>query len=530
MNVFVIGVVAIVAIIIIVLLVQLSPFTAVLNQDDMIGNTFASTPYNTLYLVEESQITMHDESSRNVTLFYPTFDLVEEDVLVIINKSPEMPLRPIDNSTISKTTIIEEDRFMYIKVVDESYELLPVKKNLSVLVIAINIEGNTTSLSIKDSNFFNYTHFTPASIPQINDTFFGDKSLQGYMQYISHGQLNIVGDVIGPYLINLSTLSDNCYFTNYMFYAFSDNRKCDVKFRNAVLQLSPKNVSAYDYIFFVWPKLNSSEVGFSGQVMTPQIIYINGFYSKKEISLYVLAHELVHTFHNGSAEYDFSHVHGFGCPFLNTTLRIVSVPNLDNKSCVSVDYGDPYDLMGPSTLLWSPNFNGVTGLHGYAAKQFNNYFNLSFMPDSAVQKLPSFPNSSEVVLSPVMSSSGTKMLILPINVNRESDGKYVVDFRSWTSWEPYNFSSPILNGVSLHFIKNYDSTLLDMHPETASFEDAMLLINESILLSIPIPGRYSGFEWHYYDYWYIKVLGKTPEGNMRLNVTYYTYLPSGLGK
>jgi fibronectin type 3 domain-containing protein len=173
--------------------------------------------------------------------------------------------------------------------------------------------------------------------------------------------------------------------------------------------------------------------------------WING---KVKMNLYVATHELGHNFGTHHA----------------ATLRCydeLGTRVAYSDSCVSNEYGDPFDIMG--------------GAGSYSATYHLNSYNRKLVGylGSADQQTVTANGVYRVANS--QAAGGTPRILRVLRPS--GDYWYLEHRRPYGLFDTFAFSAPVTNGVSIRLapsFKRIPSLLVDTRPETTTFTDAPL--------------------------------------------------------
>ena len=205
-------------------------------------------------------------------------------------------------------------------------------------------------------------------------------------------------------------------------------------------------------MLFVLPAINNCTYGIAGATLggSPGIIWTQG-----EIDSFVLIHEFGHTL-------SLNHANAYLCK------NVFGTPVAIDGSCMSEEYGDPFDEMG-----W------IHGLH------FSTYHRLKANFSDALH-FQNITSSGSYTLEPAETSSqNVKTLVIPrkLGVNQQVPDYYYLEFRQpFGIFDTFLTGDPVINGVSIRIGKpttTSQSLLIDTTPETATFSDAALAVGKT---------------------------------------------------
>src|SRR4051812_24738018 len=153
--------------------------------------------------------------------------------------------------------------------------------------------------------------WTPDEVRQ--QIFTGGSSMNAYYKEESYDQISFTGDVLGWYTIDSPSSPCDSQFndwTNKAFQAANDDGA---------------DLYSYDHVMFVFP---SSDCNWAGMAMiSGPYSWING-----TLDTYVTAHEMGHNL-------GLHHANAYSCTSGGNPVTI-------SGNCVSMEYGDPFDVMG----------------------------------------------------------------------------------------------------------------------------------------------------------------------------------------
>ena len=274
------------------------------------------------------------------------------------------------------------------------------------------------------------------------DVFTGAASTNAFFMQQSAGATSFVGraradgDVAGPLAIGVSTVGCEAYDIA----AAADAAAVAAGFA----------VSAYDHVLYALPETVECDFGGLGQ-LPGRRTWTNG-----SLEASVVTHELGH---NLGAH----HANAFRCTGTGNIAVTLS------PSCVTTEYGDPFDTMG------------VTG------RLMSSWHRLQIGQLPAGQQLR-LKGSQTVSLtsSNDFTSPGARVLVVP----RKSAGVAVssslaVELRSSLApFDAFPVGDPVTTGVSVRVVPNptvaTQSQLLDARPATAGLADAPLPAGETL--------------------------------------------------
>jgi hypothetical protein len=218
---------------------------------------------------------------------------------------------------------------------------------------------------------------------------------------------------------------------------------------NAAATSAGYDPSGYEYVVYVFPSTPGCGWSGLGYIGFPKRAYVNG---PGAFTTKVIAHEMGHNF-------GLLHAGSLGCG--GATLA---------STCSVTEYGDPFSTMG-----------NVHAGHFNAAQKSD----LGWIPASST---PTHPGGSiTYTLSPIENGGGATYAVKVPTPN--SNRTYWIEFRqpigfdAWSGWasngaqvrlaNPFDFYCTHCDGWS------NDTELLDMQPQTSTFNDAALLSGSS---------------------------------------------------
>lgn len=244
------------------------------------------------------------------------------------------------------------------------------------------------------------------------------------------GRVRADGDVTGPVAIGVSMVG--CDTT-----ALGDAA-------DAAARAAGWAVDSYDHVLYLLP--NSSACDFGGLGQRPgRRLWSNGY-----IGASVIAHELGH---NLGAH----HANSYSCTDAGGQSVFLS------SSCVTTEYGDPYDVMGLPPHLMSSWHRAEIG-------QLPSGQTLSLRQSQTVT----------LVSSDDFASAGPRLVLIPLKEPRVRVTSWLaVEARSALGpFDLWQSGSPVASGLSVRLVPALDvseqTQLLDATPSTSSFDDAPL--------------------------------------------------------
>jgi hypothetical protein len=266
--------------------------------------------------------------------------------------------------------------------------------------------------------------------------FTNTNSVAAYYKSNSWDAVTLVGDVYGWFTIPDSA-AKGC---NYTTWAASAKAKATA----AGIDLSS---AKYENVVYGFP--NVSSCGWSGLAYLPgRESWLNG---TGGMSLRTMGHELGHNFatHHAST--------------MNCTEGGVRVTlSANSANCTSVEYGDPFSIMGSGSRRHSnaslANFGWLPAANRFDVVQNGDY-----------------------QLAPLYSAAGYQSL----RVQRTSSSYFALEYRQSGPFDTFNAGDPAVSGVTVRLTgsdaNRIQSQLLDMTPGTATFNDAPLLVGNTFV-------------------------------------------------
>jgi chitodextrinase len=266
--------------------------------------------------------------------------------------------------------------------------------------------------------------------------FTNTSSVAAYYKSNSWDAVTLTGDVYGWFTIP-DAAAAGC---NYTAWAASVKTLATA----AGIDLSS---AKYENVVYGFP--NVSSCGWSGLAYLPgRESWLNG---TGGMSLRTMGHELGHNFatHHAST--------------MNCTEGGVRVTlSANSANCTSVEYGDPFSIMGSGSRRHS---NASLANFGWlpAANRFD-----------VVQ-------SGDYQLAPLYSAAGYQSL----RVQRTSSSYFALEYRQSGPFDTFNAGDPAISGVTVRLTgsdaNRIQSQLLDMTPSTTTFNDAPLLVGNTFV-------------------------------------------------
>ncbi len=250
------------------------------------------------------------------------------------------------------------------------------------------------------------------------------------------GRVRPDGDVAGPVAIGVSTLG--CPTSAIA-------NAADVAATAAGFA-----VAAYDHVLYALPR--TGECQFSGLGQLPgRRTWANG-----ALTASVVGHELGH---NLGAH----HANSLACTDAG------GVPVTLSTSCVTDEYGDPWDVMGIAGKLMSSWHRSQLGQ----------------LPAGQVLRAKTSQTVS-LVSSDDFTSAGTRLLVVPRKTAAVPvSSSLAVELRSSTGpFDLFTVGDPVTTGVSIRSVPNLSvatqSNLLDARPASPTLSDAPLQVGETL--------------------------------------------------
>jgi hypothetical protein len=290
-------------------------------------------------------------------------------------------------------------------------------------VVLINFSDNTSQ------------PVTPAAVA--NSLFNNPSSVAAYYAEESYGKTTLTGTVFGWYTIAAPGLD------------------CDANFELWASQARAKvgsAIDAYSNVMYIFPTL--AACGWAGLGSMPgSETWINGY-----VQLRVMAHELGHNF-------GVHHANSYDCTVSGSRVSLGPAAN-----CSSVEYGDPFSIMGSASTRQFPAFHKDE---------------LGWLQPTSTYTVTS--SGTYTIAASELDTAATQLLRIP----RAGRALYV-DVRQpyGTYFDNFTAGSGPVNGVMLREGPSaYNRTqprLIDATPGTATFNDAALAVGLS--LTDPVSG------------------------------------------
>jgi hypothetical protein len=326
-----------------------------------------------------------------------------------------------------------------LAVEDGSAAALPTTAGINAMISGttnVSLSPTTKRIAVVLLNFAdNATQpYTPAYASGV--AFTNTSSVAAYYKSNSWDAVTLVGDVYGWFTIPDSA-AKGC---NYTAWAAAARAKATA----AGIDLSS---AKYENVVYGFP--NVSSCGWSGLAYLPgRESWLNG---TGGMSLRTMGHELGHNFatHHAST--------------MNCTeggVRVTLSANAAN--CTSVEYGDPFSIMGSGSRRHSnaslANFGWLPAANRFDVVQGGDY-----------------------QLVPLYSPAGYQQL----RVQRTSSSYFALEYRQSGPFDTFNAGDPAVSGVTVRLTgsdaNRIQTQLLDMTPGTTTFNDAPLLVGNTFV-------------------------------------------------
>ncbi len=287
-----------------------------------------------------------------------------------------------------------------------------------VLVLLVNFQDKTTQ---------------PWTADQVRSLVFG--SVNNFYKESSYQQTWLTGDVFGWYTLPISSAS--CDQTTIATYAKQAATAAGV------------NLAAYNRYVYAFPTLSCGWTGWGTYGGNPSQAWING-----SMSLRTVAHELGHGF-------GLYHARSLDCG-----------SQVIGGTCSYAEYGDILDILGQA---------GVSG-HSHA----NQKERLGWLGYGTSPGLTTVQASGTYWIDPYETAGTNPKALKILKSTDPTTGKktwYYVELRRPVGFDSFvSSNTSLMNGVIVHTgTEGYsvDDYILDMTPETSSFNDAALSVGRS---------------------------------------------------
>ncbi|MCH8821852.1 hypothetical protein IID23_05035, partial [Patescibacteria group bacterium] len=331
---------------------------------------------------------------------------------------------------LGKKMVVASSGGKYFKVLKEA-DVLAAATEKKVAVLLFNFQNDTSEPLNQD--FARGVTFTNSN------------SATAYYKEISFDNLSLVGnirqdgDVFGWYTIPFN--NTNCSFSNVINWA------------NAARSAAAADgfaISNYNYEIYAFPRTSACHWG-GLAVISGSGSWING---SGNFNLRIVAHELGHNF--GA-----HHANTLKCTDANGNRVPIST------NCISIEYGDPFDIMGGST------------------KHMNNFHKgrLGWYEPANTQTVTS--NGTYTIVPIEKKLGGVQALRIPRDVNQNGNISkyYYLEYRQPFGFDNFSTSNSVVNGVSIRLAPNYNvfqrPALIDTNTSTGSFKDAALAVGQT---------------------------------------------------
>jgi hypothetical protein len=303
----------------------------------------------------------------------------------------------------------------------------PRTRSQAALVRPKSVAGPAPTVAAILINFASDTS-TPFTPDQVSQLLFGNGgSVSNYYLEQSFGKTQLGGTVLGWYTIPASTAT--CDYTTWATQAKA---------------AAGSAINGYEHIQYLFPTQLSCDWAGLGDLTGPET-WINGY-----LYLRVLAHELGHNF-------GIHHANSWSC--VNAGVRSALA-----GACSSIEYGDPFSVMGSGDTEQFPAFH--KGELGWLA------------PTSTYTVTA---NTTVTVAPSEVTTAGPQLIRIP----RGSDALYI-DYRQpfGSFFDAFAPGSAPVNGPMIRKGPlSYNRTqpaLVDTTPQTSTYYDAALVSGASL--------------------------------------------------
>ncbi len=301
------------------------------------------------------------------------------------------------------------------------------------LAAPVALAGAAPKLAAVLINFSSDTR-VPFSADTVGQALFGGGgSVASYYLEQSFGQTRVTGTVFGWYTIAASPAT--CDYATWAAQARAA----------AGSALNP-----YDHVMYIFPTEGSCAWAGLGDLPGPEA-WINGY-----LQLRVMAHEFGHNL-------GVHHANSLSCSSGGVRTSLAG-------TCSSVEYGDPFSVMGTSSTLQFPAFHKAE---------------LGWLARTASYTVAA---SGTYTVAPSEDASATTQLL---RIPRGTDALYI-DFRQpfGTYFDTFTPGSAPVSGVMIRRgptqFNRTQPALVDATPQTSTYQDAALAVGSS--LTDPVTG------------------------------------------
>ncbi len=304
-------------------------------------------------------------------------------------------------------------------------------------------------------NFADDTSRPMTTTEATNVLYSNSNSVNNYFKEVSFGKFSIIGKN-----------SPQAEVHDWVTIPLSKGTTCDWGSWHTAAKTELQNrgvdLSGYQSLIFLHPAV--STCGHAGLgAINGQDGDING---ETFFNTHVIVHEIAHGMGPSALPIGLGHTYIYRCT--DSSGKQVAL----SASCVAATGEGSGDWFDPLGHIYDNHY------HGYHKAR------LGWIPTSSIQTVTS---SGEYTIAPLeKSTSGTQLIRVPRDQGAVPTYVYV-EFRQSFGFDNFPSTAPAVNGVILHFASDLDkdfgnwvdSYLIDTVPETATGEDAPLVVGKT---------------------------------------------------